>query len=143
MITVETISRDDLAVISNIEADLFETALTLSAIQSLFDGPAFAGHVSLENKKICGYVLTHRAKSHVEILSLGIKRTHQRRGHASQLLATLINSSRDFTFFLEAAADNIAALNLYKKNGFFEVGRRPKYYRRGRESFDAVVMRRC
>ena len=142
MITVESISRHVLPAIAAIESDLFEKALTFSALESLFNGPAFAGHISFEEEKICGYLLVHRTPDHVEILSLGVARTHQRRGHADKLLSTLINIECDVTLFLEVAADNKAALNLYRKNGFCEMGRRVGYYRRGKEVCDAVVMRR-
>ena len=142
MITVASLSHSALPVIAEIEADLFETALTFSALRCLFDGPAFAGFVSLEEKKICGYVLVHRTQYHVDILSLGTVLTHQRRGHADLLLATLIAKTRGVTFFLEVAADNEAALNLYRKNGFSEAGRRLRYYKRGRNFCDALVMRR-
>jgi len=142
MITVSAISKGILPAIAEIEADLFETALTLSALKALFDGPAFAGHMSFEEEKICGYVLAHLTQDHVEILSLGTVLTHQRRGHADQLLATLIAKAYDATLFLEVAADNEAALNLYRKNGFSEAGRRLNYYKRGQKFCDAVVMRR-
>jgi len=142
MITVEAISNHALPVIAELEVDLFESALKLPALQNLFRGTAFVGYVSLEDQKICGYLLAQRVQGHVEILSLGIARTHQRRGHGSELLAMLIADSYDFKLFLEVATDNKAALNLYRKNGFAEVGRRLEYYRRGCESSDAVVMQR-
>ena len=142
MITVAAISRSILPAIAEMEADLFEKALTLSVLKSLFDGPAFTGHISFEEEKICGYVLAHLTQGHVEIISLGTVLTHRRRGHADHLLATLIAKAQDSKLFLEVAVDNEAALNLYRKNGFSEVGRRPGYYRRARKFCDAVVMRR-
>lgn len=142
MITVATISRHVLPTIAEIEADLFETAFTLSALKSLFDGPAFVGLVSFDDEKICGYLLAHRTQDHIEILSLGTLRTHQRRGHADQLLATLIATACDAILFLEVAVKNKAAIDFYGKNGFVEVGRRIGYYRRGRDVCDALVMRR-
>jgi ribosomal-protein-alanine N-acetyltransferase len=43
--------------------------------------------------------------------------------------------------FLEVAADNAAALRLYKGLGFAAVGRRKAYYRRpGGQPVDAVVL---
>ncbi len=142
MITVEAISSRVLPKIAELEVDLFETALKLPALQNLFDGTAFVGYISLEKRKICGYLLAQRALDHVEILSLGTAQTYQRRGHASELLAMLINDSCDSKLFLEVATDNKAALDLYRKNGFAEVGRRSGYYRRGCEVYDALVMRR-
>ena len=142
MITIEAISESALPAIAEIEAELFEKPLSLPALKSLFDGPAFTGFISFENASRAGYVLAHLTQDQAEILSLGTARQYQRRGHASLLLTALISTVRDTTCFLEVAADNKAARNLYRRNGFVEFGSRPGYYRRGQRSCDAVVMRR-
>ncbi len=47
------------------------------------------------------------------------------------------------TAFLEVAADNAAALGLYRKAGFDAVGRRAAYYNRAKgQPADALVLRR-
>ena len=143
MIAIEAISESALPAIAEIEAELFETPLSLPALKSLFDGPAFTGFISIENVGLAGYVLAHLTQDQIEILSLGTARQHQRRGHASMLLAALISTVKNSACFLEVAADNKAARNLYRRNGFLEVGSRPGYYRRGQRSCDAVVMRRA
>ena len=142
MITIEAISESALAAIAEIEAELFEKPLSLPALRSLFDGQAFTGFISYENASRAGYVLAHLTQDQAEILSLGTARQYQRRGHASLLLAALISTLHDTTCFLEVAADNKAARDLYTRNGFVEVGSRPGYYRRGQRSCDAVLMRR-
>jgi ribosomal protein S18 acetylase RimI-like enzyme len=43
------------------------------------------------------------------------------------------------SLFLEVAADNVGAQAFYSAEGFFEVGRRPRYYR---GEIDALVLRR-
>jgi ribosomal-protein-alanine N-acetyltransferase len=42
---------------------------------------------------------------------------------------------------LEVASDNAAARGLYAAAGFVMVGRRPRYYRRGGETIDALLLR--
>ncbi len=142
MIAIEAISESALAAIAEIEAELFEKPLALPALRSLFDGQAFTGFISFENASRAGYLLAHLTQDQVEILSLGTARRYQRRGYASLLLAALISTVRDTTCLLEVAADNKAARDLYRKNGFVEVGSRPGYNWRGQRSCDAVVMRR-
>ena len=44
---------------------------------------------------------------------------------------------------LEVAVDNGAALALYRRSGFEQVGRRRGYYDRGGVSVDALVLRRA
>ena len=142
MINIDAISKSALPAIAKIEAELFETPLSLPALKSLFDGPAFTGLISFENASVAGYLLAHLTQDQLEILSLGTAWQYQRQGHASLLLAVLIRNVHDTACFLEVAVDNKSARNLYRKNGFVEVGSRPTYYRRGRGSCDAVVMRR-
>ncbi len=142
MIIIEAISEAALPEIAKIEAELFEAPLSLPALKSLFGGPAFTGLISFENVSLAGYLLAHLTQDQVEILSLGTARQHQRQGHASLLLAALISDLGDTACFLEVAAGNKPARDLYRRNGFVEVGRRSGYYRRGRGSCDAVVMRR-
>jgi ribosomal-protein-alanine N-acetyltransferase len=48
----------------------------------------------------------------------------------------VIEKNKDCDFFLEVRPSNQSAISLYKKFGFFEVGRRKKYY--GDE--DAIMM---
>ena len=99
MITIEAISESTLPAIAEIEAELFEKPLSLPALKSLFDGPAFTGFISFENAIRAGYVLAHLTQDQVEILSLGTARQYQRRGHASLLLTALISTVRDTTVF--------------------------------------------
>ena len=101
MIIIEAISKSALPGIAKIEAELFETPLSLPALKSLFDGPAFTGLISFENVSLAGYLMAHLTQDQVEILSLGTARQHQRQGHASLLLAALISDVGDTACFLE------------------------------------------
>ena len=71
MIIIDAISESALPAIAKIEAELFETPLSLPALKSLFDGPAFTGLISFENASLAGYLLAHLTQDQLEILSLG------------------------------------------------------------------------
>jgi ribosomal-protein-alanine N-acetyltransferase len=78
-----------------------------------------------------------------EILTVGVVPAARRQGLARRMLAALYAEARRrgaVEMFLEVRVDNAAAITLYEREGFVEVGRRPGYYDRGR--VDAVVMRR-
>ena len=63
------------------------------------------------------------------------KRRNQ--GFASNLLNTLIENNKDTTkIILEVNENNKEALAFYKKHGFIEINRRPKYYKDG----NAIIM---
>lgn len=92
-----------------------------------------------------GFILLQALPDGVEILTLAVQPTARRRGLAKALIAhALIAHSgalRAATVWLEVAADNEAALALYRACGFTETGRRAKYYKRaGNLAVDALLM---
>ena len=141
MIAIEAISKSVLPAIAEIEAELFENRCHCQHSKACLMARHLPASYRLRTR-VAGYVLAHLTQDQVEILSLGTARQYQRRGHASLLLTALISTVPDTACFLEVAADNKAARDLYIKNGFVEVGSRSGYYRRGQRSCDAVVMRR-
>jgi ribosomal-protein-alanine N-acetyltransferase len=78
-----------------------------------------------------GFVLAQVAADEAEILSIGVSNDARRQGIALRLVQaarTAAAASGANRIFLEVAVSNEAALELYKKSGFAEVGRRPRYY---------------
>lgn len=135
------ITRQILPRIAECEAQLFDQPLTLAALETLFEGPAFTGCVCVDNRGILvAYVVAHRTPDEIEILSLGTVAQAQRQGYASRVLAALLEKAGRARIVLEVAADNEAAIRLYKGHGFCERGRRPNYYRREGNACDAVMM---
>lgn len=89
-----------------------------------------------------GLVLARVTGEDAEVLTLGVMPAARRRGHGRALLAAALTEAAmrgARVMFLEAAAENAAALGLYAAAGFAVVGRRARYYPGGA---DAVVMRR-
>lgn len=93
-----------------------------------------------------GFVLGRAVADEAELLSMAVARARQRQGIGARLMAgflaeALARGAR--TAFLEVAENNVAALALYRRAGFGEVGRRPGYYAEpdGRKT-DALVLLR-
>ena len=82
-----------------------------------------------------------------ELLTLATDPAHRRLGLGRGVLAAFEAGARDrgaAEGFLEVAADNTAALALYRGAGWQEAARRAGYYARaGGLAADAVVMRRA
>ena len=80
-----------------------------------------------------------------ELLTIAVQPDGRRRGAGRRLLRAVIEQVRDAgaaALFLEVGVDNPAARGLYDSHGFFEIARRPAYYRRGdRPPADGLVMR--
>jgi ribosomal-protein-alanine acetyltransferase len=78
-----------------------------------------------------------------EILTVGVVPGGRRQGLARRMLAELLAEARRRgarQAFLEVRVDNEPARELYRSEGFADMGRRPGYYDGGR--VDAVTMRK-
>ena len=96
---------------------------------------------------ITGFILARAMARESEILTLAIAPWARRQGVASALVEAVAAeaAARDAeSIFLEVAADNPAALALYERAGFVQVGQRRAYYMRlSSPSMDALVLRRA
>ncbi|MFA5121182.1 GNAT family N-acetyltransferase [Zavarzinia sp.] len=93
-----------------------------------------------------GFILLSRAADETEVVTLAVLPAARRAGLGRRLLEAGLAAAAAAgaaTAFLEVAIDNEAALSLYRRSGFSEVGRRRRYYRRADGSaIDALIMSR-
>lgn len=93
---------------------------------------------------LAGFVIARGTGDEAEILTLAIDAKYRRRGLAQTLLdktSTQLAASGVERLFLEVDSENDAAIALYKKHGFAQVGRRRNYYRRdGHPARDALCL---
>ncbi len=102
----------------------------------------FAAHMDLasddiidiiEGGEVRGFAIVRTAIDQAEILTLIVAPAHKRRGLGGELLhraeARALERGAGI-MFLEVAADNPAAISLYKNAGYYQCGTRPRYYRR-------------
>ncbi len=94
-----------------------------------------------------GLLLTRVFPPEAEILTLAVEPEARGRGVAFGLVGQWIADMahrRVTDLHLEVAADNVAALALYRRHMFRVSGRRPRYYLRcGAAPVDAVLMHRA
>ena len=79
------------------------------------------------------------------LLDIGIVAALQGRGLAMRFLDWLAEGAKArgaCDFYLEVRPSNAAALRLYARSGFVEIGRRRGYYPAADGREDAIVMRR-
>ena len=97
-----------------------------------------------EKDEILGYVVLMPAYEEMQLLDISIATQHQRRGLGRWLLNEALEIAGGMgtpRMLLEVRPSNAAALALYRKTGFVEIGLRRGYYpaeNNGRE--DAIVM---
>lgn len=92
-----------------------------------------------------GFSLCRRIVDEAELLLVAVAPAARRRGIGAALLGASLDDARlrgSRTMFLEMRDGNAAAYELYRMQGFAEIGRRRDYYRGLNGSrHDAVTMR--
>ncbi len=113
------------------------------------ENPYSKYYVLKEDKDILGFGGFIDTAQDMEITNIVIRKDCRGKGYGDFLLKFLINEIKDIynqkedvfqrIISLEVNETNEVAINLYRKNGFEEDGRRKKYYE---NRYDAVIMSR-
>lgn len=141
--SIKKVDFSDLHEISEIERYSFTTAWSLNAFIEQLKNPNSLGFVAMVDKLILGYIFGQIIIDEAHILDLAVRPGYRRRGIATALVKHLLEVVKSYgcrTVLLEVRCSNIAAVNLYKKIGFYQVGRRKDYYQFPQE--DALIMRK-
>lgn len=94
------------------------------------------------NNVLIGYVVVAQGGGDAELLNIAVGPSYQRKGVGSCLLQHAIDTVKDKAdmLFLEVRVSNRKAIELYSKEGFFEVGHRKNYYPTANGYEDALLM---
>ncbi|THD48805.1 MAG: ribosomal-protein-alanine N-acetyltransferase [Bradyrhizobium sp.] len=115
---------------------------------TLIASPTTLGSAALDpaTGRLRGFALSRLAADEAEILTIAVDPSLRGRGVGADLLRehlTRAALSRARAIFLEVDPDNAAAVALYRRFGFRDVGRREGYYRlKDGQSASAIVMRK-
>jgi len=129
-------SVDDAPHFAALHACCFESPWDEAGFRGLLGRSGALGLIAVDepNARPVAFALFERVVEEAEILTFGVRPKDRRRGLAARLLAEGLVSLAECgvrRVHLEVAADNNAALALYRKSGFIESGKRAGYYRRG------------
>ena len=149
---VRPLNLDDCQAVADLETQLFAGRFTAQSLRDMLNKPAFYGavlpaagqSVGLE-AVIHAYCLSTITADCADIIAIGTHSDWQRRGFGRIMLEHLIGVTEQQhveKIVLEVAADNMPARQLYDSCGFFEIGCRKNYYKRGETRCDAFIMAR-
>ena len=134
--------EEDLTAVQAIESRAYEFPWSIGIFRDCLraDYPAWVMH---DHGRVEGYFLMSIAAGEAHVLNVCVAPELQGQGHGRRLLQALVHIARGRgveRIFLEVRPSNLGAIRLYHREGFNEIGRRPRYYpaRDGRE--DALVM---
>jgi ribosomal-protein-alanine N-acetyltransferase len=134
--------EEDLPAVFAIEARAYEFPWSVGIFRDCLraEYPSWVMH---DHGRVEGYFLMSIAAGEAHVLNVCVAPELQGQGHGRRLLQALVQVARGrgaARIFLEVRPSNIGAIRLYYREGFNEIGRRPRYYpaRDGRE--DALVM---
>ncbi len=141
MIQVKAAEAADL--LAEIHAQAFSAGWSAAFLSSLMTSQ---GVVVLADDDDRGFVMVRAAGDEAEILTLAVRPAARRRGIGRRLVRSAADAAAcrgARVLLLEAAADNLAALALYREEGFCDAGRRRGYYPRpDGPPVDALLLRK-
>lgn len=133
-------------------ADLAE--LHASGFEASWSEADFEGHIQRKTDPITplfkggvliGFALLRLAVDQAEILTIVIHPDVQKQGLGEELLRRAeqdaLSQGADI-IFLDVAADNPAAISLYRKSAYREYGKRPGYYKRSYGRIGALLFQK-
>lgn len=95
---------------------------------------------AVDGQTVCGYAAVSRAGDAMNLDDIAITPTYRRQGIGTLLLDYVHEQFPELELWLEVRESNRAAIALYEKQGFRQVGFRKRYYRNPDEG--AVLMTR-
>jgi len=99
--------------------------------------------IKLEDE-IIGFIAIQKIKDECDIIMLIIDQKHRGKGYSKFLLAETLNYLKSYgikKIFLDVAATNHSAINLYEKFGFKKFSERLAYYKYDDLEIDAISYR--
>jgi [ribosomal protein S18]-alanine N-acetyltransferase len=131
-----------------IHASAFAHPWEAGEFTALLTGPSTIGSAALDpaTSSLRGFALSRLAADEAEILTIAVDPAERKRGVGRDLLGDHLDRvtlAGARAMLLEVDAENVAAIALYHRFGFAQVGAREGYYRRpdGKPA-TALVMRR-
>ena len=133
MIKIREMQLDDLEQVMTIEEANFSVPWTETG---------FFTFLLREGEKILGYCGVVTVQDEGDITNVAVEKNSQNQGIGKKLLEEMFQRTQKAgvcRLFLEVRAGNAAALHLYEKMGFVQMGIRKNYYEQPEKAPDTIV----
>ena len=127
--------------VAALEKTCFSTPWSENSVRGELQNPLSIWLVAVEGPTLLGYLGVQTVMDEADVMNIATDPAHRERGAAKALLEEMFSrliSQGVKKLTLEVRPSNQAAIGLYERYGFREVGRRKNYYRNPRE--DALLM---
>jgi ribosomal-protein-alanine N-acetyltransferase len=136
-------TKSDVARVCEIENSIFSLPWSEKSFIDACENPNNVYLVCECDGVIAGYCGMWTVLGEGNITNVAVDADYRKQGIAGEMLTTLHENGAEKnvdTYFLEVRESNAAAIHLYEKMGYKEIGRRKRFYERPVE--DAIVMSR-
>ena len=140
---IRLMEKADIVQLAELEKQCFSDPWSVSAFEYELQNPLSLWLVAAEGDTVAGYVGTQTVIDESDMMNIAVHPDFRRQKIAENLILRLIrmlDERQSKSLTLEVRVSNAAAIALYDKLGFVQVGRRPGYYRNPRE--DAHILRK-
>lgn len=130
-IIIEDMTLSDFSDISNILTIEFDDFWNSNILETELKNPFSKYFVAKIDTEIVGFAGAIDTVDQLEITNIVVKKSFRKQGIGNKLLEVLINMAKESNkneIVLEVNNKNLAAIKLYEKNGFKNIGNRKKYY---------------
>lgn len=143
MIRYEPMNESHIAQIAKLETVCFSDPWSENSIAPELKNPLSLWLVAMDGETIAGYVGSQAVMGEADMMNIAVAPDYRRQGIAENLINRLISALAEggnHSLALEVRETNQAAISLYQKLGFTQVGYRPGYYRNPKEG--ALILRK-
>lgn len=137
------LTYDDIAYVSEMERKFFSTPWSEASIAHYMEAGNMVFIVARSGDVPVGYAAVQCILDEGNLVSIGVDDAYRNMGIASELLDIVYEQAYAGgvrTIHLEVRPSNEAAIALYEKEGFVEIGRRKNFYREPEE--DALLYKK-
>ena len=129
--------------VAALEKICFSDPWSEKSIGDELNNPLSLWLTAVEGEKVLGYVGSQTVLGETDMMNVAVDPSVRRQHLGENLILSLVEALKaenSHSLTLEVRESNAPAIGLYEKLGFFQVGKRPNYYRNPREN--ALILRK-